>query len=400
MPIPTRRPFVHAAPAATAVVRLAGAVAGAILVAAGPAALAQAVSAPPPAATAAPPSLDEVRGAMGIPSTDALRGQQDAVGFASTAAQMKAVWDLAAAPPAPHGFGAAAAPGIAGLIAPHDDYLYAGRVMRRALPLVTAKTVVLIGVFHRYRKFGVRDALVFDAYPAWRSPDGPIAVSPLRDEILAALPAGDAVRSAAMHDSEHSLEAIAYWLKHADPVVEIVPVIVPAMGFERMEELAARLGDALAASMEKRAWRLGKDVAIVISTDGVHYGPDFKFVPYGDGGIEAYSKAVAADEALLTGPLAGPVSGDGVRALYAAFVDPVQPDTYRLTWCGRFSVPLGLLTLSRVMQATEHRTPVGTPLAYATSVGLPELAVRELGMGETAPANLYHFVGLPAAAYR
>jgi hypothetical protein len=26
--------------------------------------------------------------------------------------------------------------------------------------------------------------------------------------------------------------------------------------------------------------------------------------------------------------------------------------------------------------------------------------VRELGLGETAPANLYHFVGLPAAAYR
>ena len=400
MPIPTRRPFDHAIPAARAVVRLAAAVAVAGLVAAGPAARAQAVSAPPPAGTSAPPSLEEVRRAMGIPSTDALRGQQDAVGFASTAAQMKAVWDLAAAPPAPHSFGAAATPGVAGLISPHDDYLYAGRVYRHAVPLVTAKTVVLIGVFHRYRRFGARDALVFDTYPAWRSPDGPIAVSPLRDELLAALPAGDAIRSAAMHDSEHSLEAVAYWLKHANPAVEIVPVIVPAMGFERMEELAARLGDAIAAAMARRAWRLGRDLAIVISTDGVHYGTDFKHTPYGEGGIEAYSKAVAADEALLTGPLAGPVAGDRVRALYAAFVDPAQPDTYRLTWCGRFSVPLGLLTLSRVMQATEQRAPVGTPLAYATSVGLPELPVRDLGMGETAPANLYHFVGLPSAAYR
>lgn len=365
-----------------------------------PAAHAQAVSAPAPVAGTAIPSVEEVRRAMGIPSTDAQRGQQDAVGFASTAAQMKAVWELAAAPPAPRSLGPLGAPGVAGLIAPHDDYLYSGRILRQAIPLVTARTVVLIGVFHRYRKFGARDALVFDTYPAWRAPDGPIAISPLRGEILAALPAGDAVQSAAMHDSEHSLEAIAYWLKHAQPAVEIVPVIVPAMDFSRMETLAARLGDALAASMEKRGWRLGRDLAIVISTDGVHYGPDFKYTPYGDGGIEVYAKAVAADEALLAGPLAGPVTADGVRALYAAFVDPAAPDTYRLTWCGRFSVPLGLLTLTRVSQATEQRAATGAPLTYATSVGLPELAVRELGLGETAPANLYHFVGLPAAAYR
>ena len=30
---------------------------------------------------------------MGIPSTAGLRGQQDTVGFASTAAQMAAVWE-------------------------------------------------------------------------------------------------------------------------------------------------------------------------------------------------------------------------------------------------------------------------------------------------------------------
>ena len=41
----------------------------------------------------------------------------------------------------------------------------------------------------------------------------------------------------------------------------------------------------------------------------------------------------------------------------------------------------------------------GRPLSYSTSVGQPELAVRELGLGETAPANLYHFVGYPAAVF-
>jgi len=30
---------------------------------------------------------------------------------------------------------------------------------------------------------------------------------------------------------------------------------------------------------------------------------------------------------------------------------------------------------------------------------LPELPLREAGLGETAPANLYHWVSYPAAAY-
>jgi len=353
-------------------------------------------------ALAAPPSPEEVRRGMGIPSTDALRGQLDAVGFASTPAQMKAVWELAAAAPAPAvpgDRGAEVTPGVSGLICPHDDYLYAGRVYRRVIPLVTARTVVLIGVFHRYRKFEARDVLVFDPYPAWRSPDGPIAVSPLRDEILGALAAEDRAQSAAMHDSEHSLEAIAYWLKHQDPEVEILPLIVPAMSLPRMEALAGRFGDALAAAMKARGWVLGRDVAIVISTDGVHYGTDFTHVPFGEGGIDAYIEATARDEAILTGPLAGPVGAERVRALYATFVDPENPDTYRLTWCGRFSVPFGLLALARVAGATGGKALTGVPLAYATSVGSPELPVRNLGMGETAPANLYHFVGYPAAAY-
>jgi AmmeMemoRadiSam system protein B len=359
--------------------------------------LAQAVLAP---AQTAPPTLEEVRKGMGIPSTGAdVRGQQDAVGFASRADQMKAVWDLSAGAPPPERLGDAPPAGVAGAICPHDDYLYAGRVYRQVVPLVTAKRVVLVGVFHRYRKFGAHDRIVFDTYRAWRAPDGEIPVSALRGELVAALPDGDRLQDAAMHDSEHSLEALAYWLKHARPDVEIVPIIVPAASFARLDAIAGRLGDALAAALRAHGWRLGSDVAVMISSDAVHYGPDFKYVPYGDGGVDAYLKATERDRALLRGPLAGPVTTEKVRDLYGTFVDPADPDTYRLTWCGRFAVPFGLLLLEHVAQALGTGAPVGHPLAYATSVGSPELPVRELGLGPTAPANLYHFVGYPAAAY-
>ena len=344
-----------------------------------------------------PPTLEETRHGMGIPSRSLdLRGQRDAVGFASRADQMKAAWDLSAAPPAPDSLGPlpAGLPGAAGVICPHDDYLYAGRVYRKVLPLLSARTVVLVGVFHRYRRYGEHDRLVFDPYRAWRAPDGPVPVSSLREDLLRRLPHADYVQDAAMHDSEHSLEALVYWLRHIRPDLEIVPILVPAARFERLQELGEHLGEALAASMRERGWTLGKDVAVAISTDGVHYGPDFKQVPFGDGGVEAYRRAVERDRGLLTGPLAGPLAVDKIRQLYETFVNPGNPDEYRLSWCGRFSVPLGLLLLERLGRDTGGLA--GHPVAYATSVGWPELPVRDLGMGATAPSNLYHFVGYPA----
>ena len=356
---------------------------------------AQAVSQP---AAAAPPTLEEVRKGMGIASVGLeTRGQQDSVGYASRAEQMAKVWEVSAAPPAPESFGPPPAPGVAAVLCPHDDYIYAGRVYRQVLPLVTARTVVLVGVFHRYRRFGEHDRLVFDPYRTWRTPDGPVPVSGLREELLARLPREDFVQDAAMHDSEHSLEALVYWLKHLRPELEIVPIIVPAAKFERLELLSEHLGSALRETLEKHGWQLGRDVGIAISTDGVHYGPDFKYVPYGDGGVGPYEKATAKDRALLGGPLRGEVTRAKVRELYATFVDPDAPDQYRLTWCGRFAAPFGMLLLERVCRGSG--APMAHPVAYATSVGSPQLPVRDLGLGATAPSNLYHFVGYPAAAF-
>jgi MEMO1 family protein len=350
----------------------------------------------PQAAT--PPTPEQVRAGMNIPSVSLdLRGQMDSVGFASTAAQMAKVWGLSATPPAPDSFGPRPAPGVAAVICPHDDYLYAGRVYRQVLPLITARRVILVGVFHRYRRFGEHDRLVFDPYRAWRTPDGPVPVSSLREALLSHLAPEDFVQSAAMHDSEHSLEAPLYWLRHLRPDLEIVPIIVPESKFDRLGELASHLAAALGTTLMAHDWQLGRDVAIVISTDGVHYGPDFKYVPFGDGGITAYQKATEKDRALLAGPLSGTLTAGKVRSLYATFVDPEKPDEYRLTWCGRFAVPLGLLVLERMSRDLGPLT--GHPVAYATSVGGPELPVRDLGMGATAPASLYHFVSYPAVAF-
>lgn len=350
-------------------------------------------------AKTAPPSPAEVRAAMGIPSAGDVRGQQDTIGFASTPEQIARTWELSATPPEPERLGQAPSDPVVGALCPHDDYLYAGRSYRQVLSLVKARTVVLVGVFHKYRAFGAHDLVVFDDYRAWRTPDGEVPVSPLREEILSRLTQEDFARDDTAHDREHSLEPLVYFLRHARPDLEIVPIIVPASPFARLEELALHTGQALAAAMRERRLRLGDDIAIVISSDAVHYGADFGYTPYGEGGVESYVKACARDRELLTGPLTGPLSTAKAREFSAACVASDDPNVYRLTWCGRFSIPFGMLLLAETARSLGLSPPVGHAVSYATSVGQPELPLRDIGLGETAPANLYHFVGYPAAAF-
>jgi len=343
------------------------------------------------------PTLAEVRSAMVAPSHDDVRGRIDSTGYAFTAAQMQRVWDLSLDPPAPDSFAPSPAPGVAGVVCPHDDFSFAARVDRRVMPLITAHTVVLIGVFHGYRRFGEHDRLVFDPYRAWSAPDGPVPVSGLREALLARLPHEDWIQDAAAHDAEHSLEPLVCWLRHDDPRVEIVPIIVPASHFDRLEALADHLASALSAEMRARHWELGRDVAVAISADAIHYGPDFHQEVFGAGGPEAYARAVEKDRALLTGPLSGPLTVAHARELFETFVDPEHPDDYRWTWCGRFSVPLGMLVLERLTRDGGGAT--GHAVAYGTSVGWPELGLRDVHMAPTSPSNLYHFVGYPGVAF-
>ncbi len=339
---------------------------------------------------------DSVRRAMAIPSHDGVRGRIDSTGYALHASQMQKVWELSAQGPSPDSLGPAPPPGVAAVICPHDDFSFAGRVYRRVLPLVTARTVVVIGVFHGYWRINERNRMVFDPYREWTAPDGQVPVSRLRESLLGRLPREDWVQSGLAHDMEHSIEPLVCWLRHIRPDVEIVPILVPAASFERLQSLADHLGGALEAEMKARGWRLGRDLAIAISADAIHYGPDFSQRTFGAGGLEAYEQATEKDRGLLAG-LGGPLETAKIRALYGTFVDPDHPDTYRWTWCGRFSVPLGLLTLARLARDSGGAT--GWPVAYATSISGPELGLRDLGMAPGSPSNLYHFVGYPGAAF-
>lgn len=69
-------------------------------------------------------------------------------------------------------------------------------------------------------------------------------------------------------------------------------------------------------------------------------------------------------------------------------------------WCGRFSVPFGVDFLHRLIQCLRIQPLNGYLLLYGTNVSLGELPIRNLGLGSTAPSNLYHCVGYCAMGFR
>jgi len=304
---------------------------------------------------------------------------------------------VAAIPPVVAGDGP-----VAAVVAPHDDYTYAARVALHAFANLDAREVVLVGVAHHAKDFPASEGkLLFDSFGAWHGPYGDVPISPLRADLLAALGSDDALVSDAMHAGEHSLEGLVPFVQNRVRGVRIVPVLVPYMSLARLTELADRTGTALAGAMKKRGLKLGKDVAIVISSDMVHYGDTGwsgrSFADFGTDGA-AYDTAVARDLALIRDHLEGPISPERLSALYGALVKDDFHE-YRISWCGRFSVPFGLATLRAAARSLGAPVPRGTLLNYGTTLDPGAVDYGVEGMGATGPANLHHWVGFAAIVY-
>jgi len=355
------------------------------------------------------PTRAEVEEMMGLRSDgDRVRGQMDTVGFVVQEAPAEDVVSTAltlereSLAAQDRRLGMAADDGFVGGICPHDDHLYAGRVYVHLTERISAPRVLLIGVFHRAKSWGLRDRVVFDAFDAWHGPWGEIEVDPMRDVLIDALPTTSYVVDNAMHCREHSLEAILPFLQRGHPERTIVPILVPHMGWDRIEELSDELAGAIATIMQQNGWRLGTDVAVLVSSDAVHYGPDFDHAPFGTD-AEAYEKATARDTSLAVDHLVGDLDPSKLRQFSTTLVDPDTLD-YRLPWCGRFSIPFGLELLRKLSLSTAGKAPSGTLLRYGTSLSEPELPVssssRESGLGYTAPSNLHHWVGYAAVGYQ
>jgi AmmeMemoRadiSam system protein B len=337
-----------------------------------------------------------------------IRMQKDTVGYATRPDQVEALVRLVDSLEAAHYVSNAAAfplmthgPMIGG-ICPHDDYLYAGRGYVHIMREIKAPRVILVGVSHTARRRGIQDKLIFDGFSAWKSAYGNCPVSPVREEIVAALPPGLVLVNDTIHSEEHSLEGFVPILQHYVPKVEIVPILVTRMNGVNFDMAVDAVASAISKIMKGHHWKLGKDVVILVSADCVHYGDEEwggrNYAPFG-AGREGYEKGVAQDREVISASLSGTLSRDRIGVFRGMVENSDFQQPYKITWCGVYSIPFGLSVLDR-LAAREGRKPAeGFALVYGTSVDPPKLPLAYTGLGVTAIATLRHWVGYTAIGY-
>jgi len=287
------------------------------------------------------------------------------------------------------------------VVSPHDDYAYVGWLYPAVLKHVKAKTVILIGVAHKARLLHLENRIIFDSYDYWKEPYGNVKVSSLREDIMKALPKDVYEVNDSMQKMEHSVEALIPFLQYYNRDFEIVSILVPYMSYDRMEEIAKPLSGAIFKAAESKGWQWGKDYAIAISTDAVHYGDEDwggkNFAYYGTDS-SGYWQARAHEKEIIE-TLTGEVTPEEVREFTRYTVKEDDYKSYKWTWCGRYSVPFGLLT-SYYLNKMEIGQPLtGHFIGYANSIDHPHLPVADLSMGVTAPANMHHWVGYAGVVY-
>jgi len=285
-------------------------------------------------------------------------------------------------------------------ICPHDDYTYVGKLYPELLQNIKAPNLILIGVAHKAAQLGIEDSLVFDSYMKWKGPWKEIYVSPVREQIFNQLAKKYAIINDTLQKVEHSLEALIPFLQYFNKNISIIPILVPAMSPDRMLECGKALADAIKVVANKNGWEWGKDYAIVVTTDAVHYGNEDW------GGIDrAYFgcddkgniKAREHESEIIEKCFNGNITTDNIRLFNSYTLNPDNFREYKWTWCGRYCVPVALYT-SFYLNGSEPLSAYF--IGYSTSITSIQVPVGDIRMGRTAIATDCHWVGYAAVGYR
>ena len=97
--------------------------------------------------------------------------------------------------------------------------------------------------------------------------------------------------------------------------------------------------------------------------------------------------------------LTGDITPQKIRLFNANTLNHADFHDYKWTWCGRYSVPFGLLTTYELGKL-EGIILNGCKYGYSTSLDHKRIKVEDLRMGLTSPVKLRHWVGYAAVGYR
>jgi AmmeMemoRadiSam system protein B len=330
-----------------------------------------------------------------------LRPLADTVGFAHTAVQMDSVMKRLTRMFPPEAK-TSSGKNMKVMISPHDDYTYVSNLYPLALSGIKAPVVILIGVAHKAKTMGIENKMIFDSYTHWKGPYSEVKVASIREGIIAQLPKGSFEVNDSLQKAEHSVEAIIPFLQYYNPTVQIVSILVPAMSYQRMDTLSAYLGGALQKASVKNELRWGRDIVMVISNDAVHYGDEGwngrNFARYGADSA-GYLQAGEFERKLIRECLEEEMNKEKIRKFTQYTVKEEDFREYQWTWCGRYSVPFGLLTALHWQKTLSYSPIKGKLLGYSNSLHTIHVPVEDLGLGITAPCTIRHWVGYAVIGY-
>jgi AmmeMemoRadiSam system protein B len=279
-------------------------------------------------------------------------------------------------------------------IAPHDDYLYAGRVYYPLYKSLKVKEVVIFGVTHGTVRKEIGDpknVLILDNYDEWRGLDKNVDISPLREFIKNNLDSNYFVISNKAHELEHSIEAQIPFLQYFNPRIKITPIMITAMSFGRMDTISQQLSDIIIKYIKQNKMAIGEDIAFIISSDANHYGKDFNNIPFGEDAA-AHESGTKRDLEIAKTCLEEQISINKIKK----FTEEMNS----LAWCGKYSIPFGLLTVQKTIKYLSGKSINGRILRYSDSYTEGVIPVHEIDLGTTAPFSLKHWVGFLSAVYR
>ncbi len=160
-------------------------------------------------------------------------------------------------------------------VAPHAGYIFSGYTASRTYKAIfedgLPETFVILGPNHT----GLGSPIAVYPEGEWLTPLGSIEVDAEMAKAIAKL-SGIADLDELAHKYEHSIEVqvpfIQYLTELAGKDVKIVPI---TLGIQD-EDVSRALGKAIFEASEK----LGRDVVVIASTDFMHYGPAYGYVPF------------------------------------------------------------------------------------------------------------------------
>ncbi len=114
---------------------------------------------------------------------------------------------------------------------------------------------------------------------------------------------------------------------------------------------------------------------------------------------KAHQTAAEIDRNISGSYLTGKINETKIKELTGKLWPDSDSNSTKPLWCGRYSIPFGLLTAVSIVKNIEHKQISGELFKYSDTWTEKVLPIKNTHLGLTAPFSLKHWVGFLSAGF-